>query len=219
MAARSGATDWVIFDLDGTLTDAGPGIMNAAQVVLRQLGVDHPTSEELAAFVGPPVIDHLAECYGVPESELARLVGVYRTYYSATGMYENSVYPGVTELLEALASSGRRLGVATSKVTETAVEVLDHFGLRSWFEVVGGATADGARRRKTDVLRHTLELAGDPSPASVAMVGDRRHDIEAARAFGVMAIGALWGYGGRDELAAAGAHRLAASPSDVLGLV
>lgn len=211
--------DLVIFDLDGTLTDAGPGIMHAAALVLGRLGIDDPAEDELAAFVGPPVVDHLADRYGVPEADLADLVGVYRDYYSREGMYENSVYDGVPELLTSLAGSGLRLGVATSKVTETAVAVLEHFGLASYFEVVGGATADGLRRRKVDVLDHTLELLGRPPVGSTLMIGDRRHDMEAAGAHGVTAVGVLWGYGDEDELLAAGADHLVAAPRDVLELL
>lgn len=199
----------VLFDLDGTLTDPEVGIVRSLEAGLRLVG--RPLPADPRRFIGPPLQDSLAEL-GCSPAEIDLVIEGYRRRYKAVGMLENRVYPGIPELLERLAKAGVVLGVATSKPEFFAEPILEHFGLRSWFAVVAGATLDGSRRHKTDVVAHALSQFGS---RSALMVGDRADDVKGAAGSAVPAVGVTWGYGSADELREAGAWRLSAAPADV----
>lgn len=208
----------VLFDLDGTLTDSQVGIVASYRYALAALGL---SAEETAirACIGPPLEYNLVEL-GVPASEVSAGVTAYREYFSATGMYENRLYDGITDTLAALASAGSTLGVATSKLDDFAETILKYFEIRHFFAQVSGSTRDGRRAHKIDVVTHALEGLGLPAPSTVAMVGDREHDMYAANELGLYAIGASWGYGSEAELVGAGARVLVPTPGalpEVLG--
>jgi len=203
----------VLFDLDGTLTDPGEGIIKSLKVALGSAAIPIPSNERLSACIGPPLHDSLREL-GARPNQVADLIEIYRARYRDVGMFENAVYPGVPELLEHLASSGCRLFIATSKPTSIAEPILEHFKLRHFFEGVYGANLDGSLGDKVELLSHIHSETGLVTPES-AFVGDRRYDMSAAREHGMRAIGVLWGYGTRGELEASGAHHVVASPRSV----
>ena len=206
--------DIVLFDLDGTLTDSGPGIMKAAQYALRAWGIERPW-QELSFFVGPPLSETFARF--VPEAEVPAAVEKFREYYREDGWLDNAPYPGVAEMLAALRRGGCRLFVATSKLDTMAVRVLEHFGLLPYFEGVCGAPAgDPGAGKKVSVVRAALRLAGCTDLRRAVMVGDRLHDIEGAHACGLPALGVTYGYGSRNELTAASADALADTPADAV---
>lgn len=197
----------VLFDLDGTLTDSAQGITNSVACALAHFGI-HEAPENLLKFIGPPLNESLPEYYGFTPEQTVKAVEVFREYFVEKGWLENAPYPGIGELLQDLKQAGLQLMVATSKPEVQAVRVLKHFGLAEYFDFICGAPAgneDGAR--KASVIREALRHAGDVS--SVVMVGDRRHDVEGARENGIPCIGVLYGYGGREELTAAGASFIA----------
>jgi len=210
----------VIFDLDGTLTDSRPGILRSTRYALQRLNQEksgaHPVPEESALdfMIGPPLRDTFAKLVG--SANVEALLAHYRARYSTIGLFENTVFDGVPEALEALHAAGRRLFVATSKNEADARRILDHFGLAKFFAEIYGARNDGGRAIKSDLLTYLLarEKIGT-SLANVAMIGDREFDILGAKAVGISAIGALWGYGSREELSAAGAERLIATPRQI----
>jgi phosphoglycolate phosphatase len=205
----------ILFDLDGTLTDSRPGIINSALFALRRFNETRganlaiPTPESLAFMLGPPLQESFAKLAGAADA--TALVAFYRERYDPTGMMENSVYSGVIEALEELRGLNYRLFVATSKNENYARRILDHFDLSRFFVAIHGAEADGTRSNKGELIAYVLQRhAIDPRVA--AMIGDREHDARGAKRAGVRPIGVLWGYGSREELSAAGADPLVETP-------
>ena len=210
--------DYIFFDLDGTLTDSGPGIFNAVRYALRHYGYAEPSNEELWRFVGPPLHESFQRFYGFDEAKSLEAVEVFREYYNVTGIFENSVYPGIPELLQALCAAGKTLMVATSKPQTAAERVLAHFGLRKYFRYVTGATADSSLVKKADIIAHVLSTVG-VTGSDVLMVGDREHDVLGARENGMACLGVLWGYGSREELEKAGAADIAESAEEARQMI
>ena len=211
--------DVILFDLDGTLTDSGPGIMNAAAYAMERYGLPRADEDFLRRFVGPPLADSFMDFCGFGPEKAAEAIGVFREYYEPKGVFENSVYPGVTEMLQTLLSSGRRLAVATSKLESTALRVLEHFKLAEYFELAAGSLADNTRLRKAEVVAYTLEKLGVTDKSRALMVGDREHDVIGARENGLACLGVLYGYGSREELTGAGAAMTAATPQQVAEMI
>jgi phosphoglycolate phosphatase len=209
--------DAIFFDLDGTLTDPKPGITRSIQYALDKLGQQTiPTEDQLTWCIGPPLRASFVKMLGEASADLA--VAHYRERFSDVGLYENAVYAGVGDVLTTLRQSGRRLFVATSKAHVFADRIIDHFDLRRHFERVFGAELDGTRADKSDLLAHALKTTSvDPSRA--VMIGDRSHDMIGARNNGMQGIGVLYGYGSEQELIAAGASHLCATPRAVLDCI
>jgi phosphoglycolate phosphatase len=205
----------LLFDLDGTLTDAGAGIIRSVQHALTGLGSHVPEAADLRWCVGPPLQDSFAELLRTDDRErIDRAIALYRERFATTGMFENAVYPGVSDGLRRLRSSGHALWVATSKPHEFARTILAHFELRDAFDEVYGSEFSGVHSDKRDLLRHVLSVERFAEPPW--MIGDRRHDVEAAHANGLRAVGVTWGYGSVDELQAAGADVLVDSMQELL---
>lgn len=204
----------LLFDLDGTLTDSGPGIMNSARYALEQLGV-HPTEEELRSFIGPPLHLSFQSAYGFSEEKSFEGVRLYREYYGEKGIYENEIYPGVDRLLQKLKDSGKLLILATSKPVFYAKKVLEHFGIAKRFAFVAGSELDNSRGDKAEVIAYALKGAAVADKAAALMVGDRSHDIIGAKKNGLDSVGVLYGYGDRPELEAAGADAIAATVEEL----
>jgi phosphoglycolate phosphatase len=196
----------IFFDLDGTLTDPKPGITRSIQYALERLGRPVPTVDDLVWCIGPPLHASLRKLTG-RDALADRALLLYRERFADIGLFENEVFAGIEETLSALASSGRRMFVATSKPAVYAERIVDHFGLRPYFERVFGSELDGTRTDKTDLLRYALEMA-NVDPRQAIMIGDRSHDMIGARNNAMTAIGVLYGYGSRAELEDAGAHRI-----------
>ena len=196
----------IYFDLDGTLTDPKPGITRSIQYALERLGQPVPSEDDLAWCIGPPLLASLKKLVGSDDLAGKALL-LYRERFSEIGLFENEVFPGIEDTLSALAASGRRMFVATSKPAVYAERIVSHFGLEQHFERVFGSELDGTRTDKTDLLRFALQAA-DVDPQQTIMIGDRSHDMVGARNNGMTAIGVLYGYGSRDELVEAGAHRI-----------
>ena len=211
--------DVILFDLDGTLTDSGPGIMNAAAYAMERFGLPCGDTALLRKFVGPPLRDSFRDFCGLSDEKAVEAIGVFREYYEPKGVFENSVYPGVPEMLETLLSAGRRLAVATSKLEPTALRVLEHFGLAGYFELAAGSLADNTRTRKAEVVAYTLGRLGVTDKSRALMVGDREHDVIGARENGLDCLGVLYGYGSAAELRAAGALCLAETPQRAAELI
>lgn len=213
-----GHPDPILFDLDGTLTESGPGVMASARHALEVMGEPLPSDAVLRRFVGPPLAESFRDFCGLDEDRVRIAVGAYREHYADHGQYENSVYEGIPEVLRVLEASGRTLAVATSKAQMFADAILDHFGLAKHFSLILGSEWDGSRTRKADVLREVLARLGRPGRDAV-LIGDRYHDVFGATSVGMPCIGALWGYGSADELRSAGATMLAEHPCDIPAMV
>jgi phosphoglycolate phosphatase len=206
----------VLFDLDGTLTDPAEGITACMRYALEKLSLPSRETPELASFIGPPIRETFATLCETSDHDLIeRAIALYRERFTSAGLYENKVYPGVSEMLEKLRSAGCRLFVATSKPQPFAERVLAHFSLDQYFTAIHGSELEGGRLDDKGVLirelieRHRLE------PGSTAMVGDRKYDIMGAAANGLWAVGVAYGYGSREELLEAGADHICDTPHDV----
>ncbi len=196
----------IFFDLDGTLTDSGEGIINCATLALEHFGIPVPSREEMGVFVGPP-LDQTFIKFGIPAEKAQEAIDVFRSRYLVVGKFENAPYPGIRELLERLKNQGHRLFVATSKPETTAVEILHKFELAQYFEVICGATLDGTRVHKADVIAYLLGKIG--TPENILMVGDTEFDVTGAAAHGIKTIGVSWGYGKVAAMEQAGAGAIA----------
>lgn len=188
---------YVFFDLDGTLTDSAPGILNSCEYALSHLGM-HVERQKLYAFIGPPLLDSFTKITG--SAELGRkALGLYREYFADRGIFENSVYPGIPDLLQTLHEAGCRNVLATAKPLVFAARILDYFDLTRWFSHVGGADLSGPVKGKYEVLvRDLTDTKADP--ATVLMVGDRNDDVDAAQKLGLATAAAGWGYAAPGEV-------------------
>ena len=210
---------YCLFDLDGTLTDPGIGITNSVMYALDKFGIHVSDRVELFSFIGPPLGESFRRQFGFSEEQAQKAVEYYREYFRPKGIFENSVYEGIPELLKKLRENHITVALATSKPYEFAVRILEHFELNQYFDYIGGATMDGRISKKADVIARLLDESGDVDRAEVLMVGDRAQDVEGARANGLHSAGVLWGYGSAEELQGAGADYLAAEPAELLRIV
>lgn len=206
----------IFFDLDGTLTDSGEGIINCATLALEHFGLSVPTREEMRVFVGPP-LDKTFIQHGVPADRVDEAIRVFRSRYVPIGILENYLYPGIRELLDKLKSAGHRLFVATSKPEEMALKVLDRFELSGFFEKICGATLDGTRIEKADVITYLLTQV--ESVENTVMVGDTKFDVLGAAEHGIPTIGITWGYGKEADMVNAGAIAIAHTPEELFALL
>lgn len=206
----------ILFDLDGTLTDSGEGIINCATLALRHFGLPIPSYADMCTFVGPPLRDSFIR-FGVPADQADEAIRVYRSRYIPTGMFENTPYPGIRELLEKLRAEGYTLYVATSKPEEMSVTILEKFDLAKYFHRICGASIDSSRSTKDAVIAYLLESSG--AKEDMVMVGDTKYDILGAKAHGIPAIGVGWGYGKVEEMEEAGAVGIAETMDELIGLI
>jgi phosphoglycolate phosphatase len=206
----------ILFDLDGTLTDSGEGIINCVILGLEHFGLPVPDRKTLRVFVGPPLHDIFVK-FGVPEDQADDAVRVYRSRYNTVGKFENTPYPGIYELLQTLRSHGHTLLVATSKPESLAVEIMDKFELSKYFHRICGASLDRSRSTKEDVIAYLLAQNGGAE--DMVMVGDTVFDVLGAAAHGIPTIGVSWGYGSVEEMVAAGAKAIAHTMDELLALL
>jgi phosphoglycolate phosphatase len=204
----------IYFDLDGTLTDPKPGITGSIQYALQRLDHPVPSQDELTWCIGPPLRASFVTMLG-GESLADLAVSFYRERFADVGLYENSVYPDIKDVLTTLGHSRARMFVATSKPIIFAERIIDHFGLTGHFEHIFGSELDGTRVNKTELLAYALEKT-DVNPSQALMIGDRSHDMIGAKNNGMGAIGVLYGYGSRQELIEAGASHVCATQRAIL---
>lgn len=206
----------ILFDLDGTLTDSGEGIINCAILALEHFGLPVPSREEMRVFVGPPLHETFVR-FGVPKDKAEEAVVVYRSRYIPIGKYENTPYPGIRELLETLKAEGHKLYVATSKPEQMSVDILQHFDLAKYFDQICGATMDTSRTNKEAVIAYLLEQNGRAD--NMVMVGDTKFDVIGAKAHGIPTVGVSWGYGEVGDMVDAGAVAIADTAGELLELL
>ena len=210
---------YVLFDLDGTLTNSELGITTCVQHALRKFGIEVEDSTVLRPFIGPPLGESFQVYYGLSKEESEQAIKYYRERFSVKGLYENEVYEGVEKMLQSLKDSGKKLIVATSKPEKFTMIILEHFDLLKFFDFVAGATMDGSRGEKADVICYALEKYGIEDKSEVIMIGDRKFDILGAKENGLKSIGVLYGFGDREELTEAGADYIVEKAEDIIGLI
>ena len=212
----------VLLDLDGTISDSSPGIGRSLQHAFSACGYEPPTDEQVRAVIGPP-FEVSFPTLGIPVDDIERVVLAYRDRYEDIGLFENTVYPGIAEMLDELAAAGHTLSIATAKPEPTARRIIDHFGFADHFEVQAGATIEvgSGRRTKAEVINYALISLrlGPADLPRVVMIGDRGHDVEGAHLNGIDCIGVTWGFGSVAELESAGATALVDTPGEVAAAV
>lgn len=206
----------ILFDLDGTLTDSGEGIINCASLALERLSLPVPDRDTMRVFVGPPLRDSFLR-FGVKPEDVEEAITIYRSRYVPTGMFENRPYDGIRELLEALRAAGHRLILATAKPESMAVAIVEKFQLAEYFQLLCGASMDSSRDSKDKVIGYVLDQVGPTE--NVVMVGDTAYDVTGAAAHGIPTIGVSWGYGTVADMRAAGAIAIADTPSQLLEML
>lgn len=209
----------ILFDLDGTLTDPGLGITNSIMYALAKFDIKVEDRTSLYKFIGPPLQESFKKYYDFTDEETARAVTYYREYYSDRGIYENALYDGMAELLEQIKNSGRNVVLATSKPEEFAAEILRYFDIAKYFDFLAGATMDGTRNNKADIIAYAIASYHITDLSSAVMIGDREYDIYGAKTAGLDSIGVLYGYGSREELQNAGATHIAEHVADIMGFL
>lgn len=209
----------IMFDLDGTLTDPKVGITTSVQYALAKFGIEVSDRETLVPFIGPPLIESFERYYSFSHEQAVEAVAAYREYFGVTGLYENELYAGIPELLASLKDRGVALGVATSKATVFAEQIVAHFGIAQYFDVVVGSNLDHTRVAKAEVIGYLRSEHLPFQTDRIVMIGDREHDIIGAKAHGLSAIGVTYGYGSRLELETAGAIGVAETVSELGALL
>ncbi len=214
--------EYLLFDLDGTLTDPKVGITTCVQYALKEFGIEEPDLDKLEPFIGPPLKESFKEFYGFSDEDAEKAVEKYRERFSEIGIYENDVYEGIPQMLRLLQSRGMFLAVASSKPTEYVERILEHFDLRRYFKVVVGSEMDGTRVNKDEVVLEALnrlfsykQIAYD----KVYMIGDRKYDVQGAKAIGVESVGVAYGYGSMEELKEAHADYIVRSVEELRTLL
>lgn len=210
---------YILFDLDGTLTDPKEGITKSVQYALRTFGIEEPDLDSLEGYIGPPLYAGFMEHHGFSREDAEKAVWKYREYFEKQGIWENRRYPGILEMLAALAAQGKVIAMATSKPENFANMIAERFEMAPYFTVIAGSIYEGGRTKKAEVIQYALECLGNPPLDEVVMVGDRKHDIEGAAEVGVDSIGVLYGYGSREELENAEAGQIAESVEELTGIL
>lgn len=224
---------YLLFDLDGTLTDPKIGITRSVQYALAAQGIDEPDLDKLEPFIGPPLKESFMEFYGMDDAHAQQAVDKYRERFGVTGIYENEIIPGIPEMLLRAQKAGAKISIASSKPTELVIRVLEHFDIAKYFDVVIGSEMDGRRSKKEEVveeaLRQLLPLELQKLPkkeeeilarkSKIAMIGDRKFDIEGAIAHSLTGVGVRFGYAGEGELEKAGADFIVETVEELENLI
>lgn len=213
---------YVLFDLDGTITEPVMGITNAYMYALEKFNIKVAERSELFKVIGPPLRQSFPEFYHLSEEDTERAVKYYREYYSGRGLEENDIMPGIPETLVSLKQAGCRLYVATSKPEEYAVKILQNLKLDGYFDYIAGASMDGSRDNKISVMEYLIEKIRLDNPQAkireMIMVGDRHFDVDGAKAFNMDSIGVLFGYGSRQEFEKAGASYIVERAEEITAI-
>ena len=210
--------DYILFDLDGTLTDSKPGIIECIAYALEKENVPY-TNQILDKMVGPPFRVSMHDFLGLEMPEIEKLIGIYRGVYEEYGYKNCKVFEGVEQMLSALKNAGKVLGVATSKPIKFTQMIMRDFDLGKYFDYVAGASSDASKEAKSDVIQGALENLGVKDKSKVLMVGDRLYDIEGAHMQGIDCAAVLYGYGSREEFEEYKADYILNTPADVAKLV
>lgn len=207
----------ILFDLDGTLTESGEGIIKSVQYALEKMGKPEPEMQNLRVFIGPPILEQFMKYADLDRDKAKQAVAYFRERYSTVGLFENRLYPGIEDLLKTLKDDGFFLSVASSKPEKFVAQILEHFEISQYFDEMVGATMDGTRVKKVDVIEEALRrLRMSDHRDQVIMVGDKEHDVIGARAAGISCVAVAYGYGTREELEASGVEKIVHTVEELL---
>jgi phosphoglycolate phosphatase len=208
--------EYILFDLDGTITDSGEGITKSVQYALKHFGITEDNLSNLNKFIGPPLKDSFKRFYNFDDEKAEMGLIKYREYYAEKGIYENSLYDGIVEVFEVLKKKDKKIILATSKPEVYAKEILKYFKVDNYFTFTAGADFEETRVNKGDVIKYALNEAKISDLSKVVMVGDREHDIIGAKENNIKSIGVLYGYGDVIELTQARADYIVKNTEELL---
>lgn len=211
--------EYILFDLDGTITDSGEGITKSVQYALKYFGILVDDLNELNKFIGPPLKDSFKKFYGFDDGKAELGMKKYREYYADKGIFENSLYDGIIEVFKALKKNNKEIILATSKPEVYAKQILEYFKVDHYFTFVAGADFEETRVNKGDVINYALKEAKISDLSKVIMIGDREHDVIGAKENNIKVIGVLYGYGDVIELTQARADYIAKNTGELLKLL
>lgn len=209
----------VLFDLDGTLTDSREGIINGFEHALNHFGIEVEDRKYLERFIGPSLADSFKNEYKFNEQQVKIAIGKYREYYSEKGLKENKLYDGIKELIIELASKNINVILATSKPQVFSEKILENFEIKQYFKFISGATLDGSRVEKGDVIKYAIDNIETINLEECIMVGDRKFDINGARENHIKSIGVTYGFGTEEELEEAGADYIAHNAEELRNIL
>lgn len=210
---------YILFDLDGTITDPMIGITKSVRYALSKFGIQVEDLNTLCKFIGPPLKDSFMNFYNFSEEDALKAITYYREYFSTDGLYENTVYENFEDILISLKNNDKSLIIATSKPTVFAEKILEHFNLKKYFDFISGSNLDNTRTKKADVISYALEQQRINNMSEIIMIGDREHDIIGAKALNIESIGVLHGYGSYEELSSSGADYIVKDVSELKSLL
>ncbi|KOA20814.1 5'-nucleotidase [Clostridium homopropionicum DSM 5847] len=210
---------YILFDLDGTLTDPKVGITKSVKYALNKNNIEVESLDDLIKFIGPPLKESFMEFYSFDEERANKAIEYYREYFKDKGIFENGVYEGIPELLKELKNNGFIIAIATSKPTVFAERIVEHFGLKEYFHIVVGSNLDGTRTSKGEVISCVLEQLNINNLEEFVMIGDRKHDIIGAQENSIDSIGVLYGYGDLEEFQEVSPTYIVDSVNDLYKLI
>lgn len=208
---------YLLFDLDGTITDPKEGITKCVQYALSKFDIEEEC-DNLLSFIGPPLTDSFIDFYGFDKQKAELAIKYYRERYAKIGLFENSAIDGIHEVLEKLKNSGYTLAVATSKPTCFAISICEKYDFSKYFDIIMGSELDGTRTKKSEIIYEVLKQL-NAKPEEVVMVGDRKYDIIGAKEVGTASIGVRFGYAEDGELEKAGADFIVGTPNELLSCI
>ena len=212
MHKEKGRFEYILFDLDGTLTASGPGIINSFKYMLDKIG--KPYLDDMSCLIGPPLEESMEQFFSLTGEDKTGAIRIYRERYNAVGWKDNSLYEGIADMLKVHKEHGLKAAVATSKPEAMSEKIISYFGINEFFDTVCGSIP-GQRHTKSEVIGEVLKRLDIKDMSGVLMVGDRKQDIEGAHAMGICAMGVLYGYGSREEFKKAGADYIVKTPADI----
>lgn len=210
---------YILFDLDGTVTEPFEGITNCVAYALKHFGIEAEDKSTLRPFIGPPLIESFQEFYGFSKEQAEEATKKYRELYNVEGIFQNELYKGMEELLAFLKEQGKTVVLATSKPDVFANRILSYFKIDQYFDFVAGSEINGGRNTKIAVIQYALDQTGITDVSQAVMVGDRKFDILGAQHFGMDSVGVLYGHGSREELEQAGATKIVETVSELKNLL
>lgn len=211
--------DYILFDLDGTLSESAPGIRKCIELTLEKLNKPAPDLSDYSRFIGPPLADTFSKLCGLSEEVTRKALVIYQEFYKIHGLPANRLYDGIEDLLEKLSVSEAKIAVCSSKQQKPADDVCELLGITKYFDVVCGSAPDGSRKEKEEVIPYTVNVLGGKITDKVVMIGDTKFDAKGARLNNVDFIGVNYGYGTYETMAAEGARVFADDAKELEGLL
>ncbi len=211
--------DYILFDLDGTLSESASGIRRCIELTLQKLGKPIPRLSDYSRFIGPPLADTFSGLCGLSAEDTSRALAVYQDFYKLHGLRANKLYNGVEALLKRLKESPAKVAVCTSKQQKPADNVCEFLGITEYFDAVCGSAPDGSRKEKEEVIPYTLGVLGGKVTDRAVMIGDTKFDAKGARLNGVDFIGVCYGYGTVETMQAEGATTFVRDVNELAGLI